>query len=151
MRSTFNTEEDFNLFTIVDANNDGSTWEYNATNGVAYCTFSSMQASDDWLITPEIHLTPGRKYNFSFSARRGMTSYLQQIGASFGEGLDPSTYTEIVPRTNLPENEWVNSLRRPYLPLTVSITSVSRPEPCGRLPHLRGQHPRHRGPAAQLS
>lgn len=104
----FNTEEDFNLFTIVDANNDGSTWEYNATNGVAYCTFSSMQASDDWLITPEIHLTPGRKYNFSFSARRGMTSYLQQIGASFGEGLDPSTYTEIVPRTNLPENAWVN-------------------------------------------
>lgn len=102
----FNTVEDFNLFTVIDANEDGRTWEYHSDNGVVYCSFSSQHANDDWLITPEIHLTPGRKYNFSFSGRRGMSDYKQQLSASFGQGLDPSTYTEVVPLTDLPSNQW---------------------------------------------
>ena len=102
----FNTEEDFNLFTVIDANNDGRTWEWNEDYGVAYCSFSSMQANDDWLITPEVHLLPGRKYNFSFSGRRGMSDYRQQVSASYGLGLDPANYKEIIPLTDLPSNQW---------------------------------------------
>lgn len=102
----FNTEEDFNLFTVIDANKDGRTWEYHSENGVVYCSFSSRQANDDWLITPEIHMVPGRKYNFSFSGRRGMSDYAQQVSASFGEGLDPAAYKEVVPLTDLPSNQW---------------------------------------------
>lgn len=102
----FNTTEDFEVYTVIDNNKDGRTWGYSETSQMVFCTFSSSQANDDWLITPEIRLQGGRKYNFSFSARRGMNDYSQQLSASFGQGVDPSAYKEIIPLTELPDNQW---------------------------------------------
>lgn len=97
----FDNAEDFNLFTVVDNNNDGASWGYSSNYSCAYCTFNSAQSNDDWLITPELHLNAGRQYKFSFVARRGMQDYPQKIAAGFGRELDPSAYSEIIPVTEL--------------------------------------------------
>ena len=100
----FNTEDDFNLFTVIDSNKDGITWGWSKENGCAYCSFNFNMHADDWLITPEIYLEAGRKYNFQFSARRSLSDYSQRVSASFGKDLDPSAYTEIIPLTEIQGN-----------------------------------------------
>ena len=51
----FNTEEGFSSWTVVDANNDGKTWGYSASNDEGLRVFYSYDSSnqaDDWLISP---------------------------------------------------------------------------------------------------
>ena len=54
-------------FTILDENNDGTTWTY----GMGGATVYGMQnlAMDDWLITPGVNLKGGRKYYVELTFR----------------------------------------------------------------------------------
>ena len=97
----FDNSADFDLFTVIDKNQDGILWKYSSNYQCAYCSFTSTQGNDDWLLTPELKLEGGRKYNLSYVARRGMEEYPQMLGASFGRGLDVDNYTEVVPVTTL--------------------------------------------------
>ena len=97
----FDNSADFDLFTVIDKNQDGIRWKYSSNYQCAYCSFTSTQGNDDWLLTPELKLEGGRKYNLSYVARRGMEEYPQMLGASFGRGLDVDNYTEVVPVTTL--------------------------------------------------
>ena len=45
-----NNEEALNGWTIVDANNDGSTWAYASSYGASY-RYNSNNAANDWLIS----------------------------------------------------------------------------------------------------
>ena len=54
-------------FSIIDANNDGSTWSF--YSGSVRYKWSSSNAGDDWLISPAIKLVAGKKYHFSISAK----------------------------------------------------------------------------------
>ena len=63
-------EEQFNdgaldYWTVLDQNQDYSTWWQ--TSGYVYSQAGWKNGSDDWLISPAIHLKPGR-YRFSLSA-----------------------------------------------------------------------------------
>lgn len=58
-------------FTIIDANNDGSTWVYWHDNTAtqrdwAYCYYNDENDQDDWLITPAYWLEAGTQYTYSF-------------------------------------------------------------------------------------
>lgn len=63
------TEEDGCLddWTIIDANDDGSSWEYSTYNGVHY-RYNSSNTADDWLITPPVKAKAGMKYHVTLSA-----------------------------------------------------------------------------------
>ena len=58
----FLTEADAELYTIIDANHDGTTWKW--LSGSTNCFFykHSFINGDDWLITPSIHLKGGKNY-----------------------------------------------------------------------------------------
>ncbi len=60
------------LWTIIDANNDGSKWASGFWNGTGnsdiYYSYNEQNAADDWIITPAIHLEKGHFYNVSFNA-----------------------------------------------------------------------------------
>lgn len=60
------------LYTIVDANSDGSTWGSDF-RGARY-TFSNTNAADDWLITPPLKMMANVKYT---------------ITAEFANAMDP--------------------------------------------------------------
>lgn len=63
-REDFYSEDDFELFSVVDANGDGSSW-YLQNDGTAQSYYSMTQSMDDWLISPPIHLTTDYLYLFS--------------------------------------------------------------------------------------
>lgn len=79
-------------FTIIDANNDNKTWKFQSTIKCAI-TSSSTNSNDDWLITPGIHLKPGRVYNLSFRAKNGL-SYACSFDVLVGRNNDVASMTK---------------------------------------------------------
>lgn len=78
----FATKEDFNLCTVIDANNDvdvqyhWGAWFYgpdfpaaSTEEGCAVYGYSPENAADDWIIMPPFQATAGRKYRVTFSWR----------------------------------------------------------------------------------
>lgn len=75
----FDTQNDFDLFTIIDANNDAETregvegafgtWNYDVLNKYAYYKYSKSNKADDWFISPPINLKAGKTYNIQASGK----------------------------------------------------------------------------------
>ena len=90
-------EEEFGLFTVVDANNDGKTWTWsiNGTN----CVYNRTEASDDWLITPSINLKAGNQYTLVAEMRSGNSRYAEtyEIKAGHSATVDDMTITVVEP------------------------------------------------------
>lgn len=77
----FPTQEDFDFFTVIDANNDGNTWThmhpnnddtlaeaYLHGNGVTNAETGTVATyDDDYLITPSIRLEKGNDYRLKFN------------------------------------------------------------------------------------
>lgn len=101
----FDTEEDFNLFTVVDANKDGMTWTWHklasgSKEATATCNTPERTPQDDWLITPALQLKKGQLYRLSFYPTCRYNYYPQKISASLGRGISPADMTQtIVPTT----------------------------------------------------
>ena len=55
-KTSFNTEEEFKQWTVIDSNNDEKTWQFSAdgTPSKVFYSYSSSNQADDWLISPDI-------------------------------------------------------------------------------------------------
>ncbi|MBD5303813.1 MAG: hypothetical protein HDS18_03555 [Bacteroides sp.] len=65
----FTKEEQFKFCTVIDANEDNTTWSW-SVNG-AQCRYHKDNASDDWLITPAFSLKAGNEYIIVLMTRAG--------------------------------------------------------------------------------
>ena len=66
----FSSEEDFNTYTIVDGNGDGSSWTVGWWGGVT--SPNSWGSCDEYLITPQLHgFKAGQAYRLTFIASGG--------------------------------------------------------------------------------
>lgn len=87
---TFDTEEEFNLWTVIDANNDFNDlkygkWQYGTKLGLyktdPYCAvykWHNENDADDWLISPPVGVEKGKKYKVSYLVNtRGQEERLQ--------------------------------------------------------------------------
>ena len=62
--TSFSSYNDVNLFTIIDANNDGVKWGKGLWSNYVQCGDRwASQTNDDWLITPPLHLEKGKAYH----------------------------------------------------------------------------------------
>lgn len=63
--NNFDTDLDFNGFTVINANNDGinRTWQWNR---YYYNITSGWGQGDDWAITPALRLEAGKLYSFAY-------------------------------------------------------------------------------------
>ncbi len=54
--TSFASEEEFNQWTVINANNDDKTWAWDAAGdpGKVFYTYHSTNTGDDWLISPSI-------------------------------------------------------------------------------------------------
>lgn len=78
----FATADDFAAWTVKDANNDGSTWTFNAdATPHVYYQYHSTNTGDDWLMSPEI--TPETDGTL-------MVNYIFK-GSSYGEAFEVYT------------------------------------------------------------
>lgn len=98
----FDTEDAMSRFTIIDANNDDRTWDYqNNFTGCASVMFRQEHAMDDWMITPALPLEKGKVYKFQFDvAAWSGDTYPERIEVKMGRNarVDAMT-TQVVPPT----------------------------------------------------
>ena len=101
--------EAFGRYTVVDANGDGRTWGVN-NDGLARYTYSTRNDADDWLLSPDLFLEPGRVYLLTLTALAGK-SYSERMEVRLGEGDAPSNYTTVlVEPTDIPGGDTVELL-----------------------------------------
>jgi len=109
--NSFSTQADFNQFTVVDYNGDdhsgdGNTWQYNEWGPNAYYRYSSSNAADDWLITPELSLEAGTKYVFACNAKAQNSNFPEVISVLIGQGTDVASYTTIMNKTAINSTDY---------------------------------------------
>lgn len=85
---TFPTIEEFLIWTRVDSNEDGKTWNWGANDNLAYCQAGTGIANDDWLISPSLKLEANKKYRISYSLALVMPFGAEKIKATIGRGVD---------------------------------------------------------------
>ena len=71
-------------FTVINANNDGSTWNWDSDLGLMLYNFSDGEQGDDWLITPGISLKSGNTYKFSFKSFADSNYYTERFEVKMG-------------------------------------------------------------------
>ncbi len=99
---TFDTQNDISMFTILDANNDGSTWRYSSSMHAAYSNYNRGGNMDDWLFTPPIHLKPGRLYTVSFKAQNQWPSFANSFEVKWGNDTTVAAMTNTILETTIP-------------------------------------------------
>lgn len=91
----FATEDEFNKWTVIDANNDGVTWTFDSEGSQShvYYAYSSSNAADDWFISPEITPTTTGKVMVRYTTYG--TSYGERIEAYTGTGATVADMTTL--------------------------------------------------------
>lgn len=62
-QANFTDENVFDLFQVFDNNEDGSTWDYSLYDEVARYSYNVDNDADDYLVTPALRVTAGKKYD----------------------------------------------------------------------------------------
>ena len=88
------TEESFNRFTVVNANDDSQTWVL-GLQGTCIRRTSSI-GHDDYLLTPELKFRRGRVYTLRYTAKCIVEGPEERIVVRIGKGTDPADYGIIV-------------------------------------------------------
>lgn len=100
------SSEEFANFQVIDANDDGRTWEWSQANGTFY-RYSGMNDGDDYLVTMPVALQAGKNYSIVVSAAAYSANYPERFEVVLG--LEPTpeamTITAIAP-TDLVTNEF---------------------------------------------
>lgn len=90
-------------WTVIDANDDGHTWEYQWDFGY-YRAYDNENAKDEWLISPYVSLEAGAQYIFSADFR---TIAQETVEVCAGTGLTAAdmTLTVLEPET-IPDTDY---------------------------------------------
>ena len=93
LEETFDTQEAFESWTIVDQNG-GRTWEY--LNGMAayMLDYQTGLPGDDYYISPEFELDAGNVYELTFYM--GVLSKTENLRVLLGTSTDPASFTQVL-------------------------------------------------------
>jgi len=92
----FTDARTFPSLVIVDADNDGESWIPDASKGYASVSGTPFENASDWILTPEIPMTPDRLYlaKADLSAEYA-ANWRYTAALSFGTGKEPAGYTAV--------------------------------------------------------
>lgn len=80
----FSSMAGYDLFTVIDANQDGYAWHYDFQNGCVSYEYSELNAADDWIVTPPLHLDADYVYEVKFGVRSGDCNYPERMKVAAG-------------------------------------------------------------------
>lgn len=100
----FSTDDAYALYTVVDANGDGTTWN-ESYHAFAYF-YSWTNAADDWLLTPPIKLNAGKEYKLSFNIRNAYSGDTEKYAVAYGEGTEPTAYNTLIDTQELKSSSY---------------------------------------------
>jgi len=95
----FDTEEDFNRFTIINVHDD-ATWTY-SSSGYAQIMYNSTYPKDDWLVTEALDLKAGVNYTLKFNM---YGAAFMGRNETFEIGMGTAPTAESLSQTILKEN-----------------------------------------------
>lgn len=121
---TFDTEEDYNIFTVIDNNEtvyqDSGCWLYSPSGQVAGYNTGSKDG-DDWLITPGIQLYADRKYIFSHDVLCYSDYWPDEYEVYIGNAASVAGMsTQLIEPTTI----WWDEFRKKTLTVTVPVDGV---------------------------
>lgn len=103
---TFVTQAGFDIFTVIDANDDGATWQrhhYVSSYSDLIMNYARIEADrnnpdDDWLLLPPMRLEKGGIYEIAFNAKKqySTSDCNQRLEVLVGKGNDVSAYTQVL-------------------------------------------------------
>ncbi|MDE5941844.1 MAG: hypothetical protein K2H14_07015, partial [Muribaculaceae bacterium] len=95
-RWSLDTMQEVDIFTILDANADNSTWEWDKRGYMGYY-YNRLNAADDYLVLPPVRLIGGMTYALSFDAYRWDGNYRpEKVAAYVGRSPEASAMTRCV-------------------------------------------------------
>lgn len=83
----FDSEYAMAYFTVINNNNDNSTWIYYKNsdgNGEARYEYDTKNGGDDWLITPPLKVEKGKIYTVKFKAKSNKSSFVERLEVKYG-------------------------------------------------------------------
>lgn len=104
---TFDTEESMRGFTVLDANNDGSTWKWDSKGQRACGWYNRKNQMDDWLLLPPLELKKGKVYalNFHLYGTRDYDTSYERVEIRMGDApVAEAMDIEILPVTEIDKN-----------------------------------------------
>lgn len=107
--------DEYELCTVIDANNDGNTWQW---MGCARYEGTDEKDADDWLVTPGFHFLPSKYYDIEYTITSS-TGFLYPEVYELNMGKEPTvaelSKTTIVRDTveeTLTNDHWVSRQQR---------------------------------------
>ncbi|WP_084546970.1 carboxypeptidase regulatory-like domain-containing protein [Barnesiella viscericola] len=82
----FATDDQFALWSVIDANHDDYSWKRETTMDAAYYYYNEdgETGGDDWLISSPIHLEQGKSYRLRFKLQAYDSSYPEKVAVYLG-------------------------------------------------------------------
>lgn len=107
----FRDKPGMGLFTSIDNNADGASWMFRDKYGIL-CMYSATESADDWLITPPMKLSKGRKYKITSSI--GVAMYPERFEIRYGKGAQVAdmTYVAVEPKELDSDNAYYRDVWR---------------------------------------
>lgn len=97
----FNNAECLDIYTIVDANQDGNTWGYSDAYQAIYNPYNGSDDADDYAFTPPLQLSNESTILVEVNAKAYSTSYPEILEITLGTSTDPAAQTVIIPATEI--------------------------------------------------
>lgn len=93
------------LFKVIDGNGDGNTWWCNGVTGYGAMSNQGRAtlASDEWLVTPPVHLSSDRIYTIAFRVRNMMDSPRNTLEVKYGTEATPDGLSKTALETFSPD------------------------------------------------
>lgn len=92
----FDTQSEYDLWYVVDANDDGSTWSYDDYNRFAHYVYNKYSAADDWLFSPPIRMVKEQYYDLQSNVSSRMTYYRERFEIMVCNAQHPDSVVAIV-------------------------------------------------------
>lgn len=101
----FDTQAEFDLWYVLDANDDGSTWTYETYNRYVRYNYDKYNAANDWLFSAPIRLSAEQYYDLSSNMAAEMTYYRERFEIFVCSAQDPDSIVAVVrPATETEKN-----------------------------------------------
>ena len=100
----FDTDDLYSLYTVIDANGDGTKWD-ESYHAFSYF-YSWSKAADDWLLTPPVNMKKDEVYKLTFDIRGGSSYDKEKYAVAVGQGNAPEVYQELIGTTELKSSNY---------------------------------------------
>lgn len=107
----FENANSMNTLTVLDENNDGTTWQFLEDDGSNQSAVSISYAEvdhDDWLVLPALNLKAGVLYNLSYRVATQGTSYPEELEVKYSaEPTAAAMIHEVASKTEYTNQDYV--------------------------------------------